>query len=229
MRCFLGYDPREAIGYFTCLQSILDTSPDVWVKPLWGTQGKGTNSFNLDRFRVPEQCNWAGWAVSMDGSDMLVRADLDELLKLKDPSKAVQVVKHEYRTRHERKYIGTEMEARNSHYPRKNWSSVVLWNAGHNAHFQHLHDIQHAIENFDGEYLHRFGWLDPSEIGELPAAWNHLVGELPPNPEAKICHFTLGLPAFDYYVDCEFAEEWRAVANRAVRGMQYDFQMPSRR
>lgn len=229
MRVFLGYDPREAIGYFTCLQSLLDTSPSVWVKPLWGTPGKGTNQFNLDRFRVPEECNWAGWALSMDGSDMLVRADLEELMKLKNPSKAVQVVKHSYKTRHERKYIGTEMEAANSVYPRKNWSSVILWNCGHMAHFRHLHDIAHAMENGDGEYLHRFGWLDDDEIGELPAEWNHLIGELPPNPNAKIAHLTLGLASFDYYADCEHADEWRSVARRAMRGMQYDFTGPSTR
>jgi hypothetical protein len=38
-------------------------------------------------------------------------------------NKAVAVVKHDYKTKHRRKYIGTPLEADNADYPRKNWSS----------------------------------------------------------------------------------------------------------
>ncbi len=42
--------------------------------------------------------------------------------------------------------------------------------------------------------MHRFFWLHDSEIGELPAEWNWLVG-LQPKPDApKLAHFTLGTP-----------------------------------
>ena len=230
MRLFTGHDARESVGWHVFVQSLIETSADyVLMPPLSGVQGNGSNAFTYSRFLVPQLCNHAGHAIFVDGSDMLLRADIRELWDMRDSSKAIQVVKHNYKTKHPRKYIGVELESENRDYPRKNWGSVVIFNAGHKSHFDHLHDIQHAIENFDGEYLHRFGWLDPDEIGELPADWNHVIGELPANPQAKIAHFSLGLPCFDYYADCEFAEEWRATASRAMRGMQYDFQMPSRR
>ena len=31
-----------------------------------------------------------------------------------------------------------------------------------------------------------------------------------PNPEAKLVHYTLGMPFFTGYAECEFAKEWRA-------------------
>jgi hypothetical protein len=47
-------------------------------------------------------------------------------------------------------------------------------------------------------------------VGELPAVWNHLVGYDEPDPEAKIAHFTQGIPCFPETKDSEFAEEWKA-------------------
>jgi hypothetical protein len=43
-------------------------------------------------------------------------------------ARPVQVVKHDYKTKFPRKYLGTEMESANENYPRKNWSSLILWN-----------------------------------------------------------------------------------------------------
>jgi hypothetical protein len=50
-------------------------------------------------------------------------------------------------------------------------------------------------------------WAD--SIGAIPPEWNHLVGYDKPNPDAKIVHFTQGIPAFKETWDCEFADEWR--------------------
>jgi hypothetical protein len=58
--------------------------------------------------------------------------------------------------------------------------------------------------------LHRFRWsrdLD-ADVGSLPPEWNHLVGEYPTNPDAKLVHFTLGGPWFPEYAQCEFADVW---------------------
>lgn len=156
---------------------------------------------------------------------MLARGDLDELWKLMDRTKAVQVVKHDYESKHERKYVGTELEADNSSYPRKNWSSVILWNCGHPAHREN----RSVLQGFDGKILHRFAWLDDELIGSLPAKWNHLVGEFDRNQYAKLAHFTLGIPGFDAYSECEFADEWRMYAGKALRGMQYSFPSHSSR
>jgi hypothetical protein len=64
------------------------------------------------------------------------------------------------------------------------------------------------VNTASGLELHQFKWLRDKEIGDLPIAWNHLVGEYKTNPEAKIVHFTLGTPCFARYRHCEFAQEW---------------------
>lgn len=152
---------------------------------------------------------------------MQVFGDIAELKALFNPRYAVQVVKHDYQPKSERKYIGTELEAANLPYPRKNWSSVVLWNCGHMAHFRAREQIREAVETGNGEYLHRFSWLEDKEIGDLPSDWNHLVGESPTNPAAKLAHHTQGIPGFTHYGDSEFSDAWKQAMLRVNRGMQY--------
>lgn len=132
---------------------------------------------------------------------MLVRADIMELFALADPHYAVQVVKHDHRPTELRKMDGQVQTA----YPCKNWSSVMLWNVEHPANRRLTLDF---INSAPGRMLHSFCWLDEEEIGELPAEWNHLVGVNPPNPDAKIAHFTLGTPDMLGYEESEFADEW---------------------
>lgn len=220
IRLYCGFDPREAIGFHTFVQSVIEnTKSHPAIISLSGDQQDGSNAFTYARFRIPELCGWAGWAIFVDASDMLMRADISELWEMRDQKKAVQVVKHDYQTKHQRKYVGTELETDNKDYPRKNWSSVMLINCGHKAHSDH----RDLLRGHDGPMLHRLSWLDDELIGELPAGWNHLVGEYQRNPKAKLAHFTLGIPCFDSYMECEFAEEWRDAAAKATRGMQYDF------
>jgi len=53
----------------------------------------------------------------------------------------------------------------------------------------------------------KFDWAQ--SIGELPAEWNHCVGYDSPNPQAKLIHFTQGIPCWPETQDCEHAETWR--------------------
>jgi hypothetical protein len=161
---------------------------------------------------------FAGFALFVDAADMLLRGDLQELWALKDPRYAVQVVKHDYKTKHQRKYIGTELEAENRDYPRKNWSSVVIWNCGHIAHWKAMDELKSK----DGAYLHRFGWLNDSEIGELPATWNWLADEYGPNPDAKLLHWTAGIAGFTHYSEAPHADEWKKTMLDVNQGMQYE-------
>jgi hypothetical protein len=223
---FCGFDPREAIGFSAFVRSVIEhTKSQVQFIPLTGEQKDGTNAFTYQRFRVPEICGFQGYAIFADACDMLALGDVRQLWDMRDQGKAVQVVKHEYQTRHPRKYVGTELEAPNEDYPRKNWSSLILWNCGHMAHSQN----RHLLRSFDGQILHRFAWLDDELIGEIPKEWNHLVGEYDRNPRAKLAHFTLGIPGFDAYSECEYADEWRAAVSSANRGMQYDMKRHSSR
>jgi len=97
------------------------------------------------------------------------------------------------------------MGAKNVNYPRKNWSSVVLWNCGHPA--NRVVTPSFGMEA-TGAQLHRFTWLDDHLIGALPIVWNWLPDEFGANPDAKLLHWTLGVPCFHEYADVPMAAEW---------------------
>jgi hypothetical protein len=90
-------------------------------------------------------------------------------------------------------------------YPRKNWSSLMLFNNQRCAAL-----TPEYVNSTPGLDLHRFAWTEDARIGELALEWNWLVGEYDYNPGAKIVHYTLGGPYFDEYRDCDYAEEWFA-------------------
>ena len=210
IRIFCGADQREAVGLPVFCSSVWrQASQPVSITPLGanvcGTDG--TNAFSLARFHVPRLCGYEGWALWMDGSDMLVLDDIAKLWALRDEKYAVQVAKHEYTPRHARKYLGTDMEAENAPYPRKNWSSVVLFNCGHPT----ACDLE-AIGLHTGPELQRFSWLPDDLIGALPPEWNWLADEDGQchAAKAKVVHFTNGLPAFPHYYDAPFAGLWRS-------------------
>lgn len=216
IRLYVGYDPREAAGFHAFTHSVIEhCDPAPSIIPLSGDQADGTNAFTYERFRIPERQAWAGWGLFMDGCDMLLQADLAELWALRDKTYAVQVVKHEYRTRHPKKYVGTELEAANADYPRKNWSSVMLINCAHKAHFE----ARAKLRENDGRFLHRFEWLKDEEIGELPIEWNWLADEHGENPGAKVLHWTAGIPGFYHYRNAPHAQLWRDAVRQVTRGM----------
>lgn len=212
IRVYAGFDPREAAGWNVFVRSLIQTSKDYSLIPMTGEESDGTNLFTYERFLTPERCGWSGWAISVDGSDMMLRAPIQELYGLQDRRYAVMVVKHDYLTKSPRKYVGTSLEADNHDYPRKNWSSVILWNCAHWAHFR----AREKLRSQDGKYLHRFGWLEDHEIGSLPAKWNVLVGEQPTSEADKLRHYTLGIPAFKAYEGTD-GGEWEGMRYLAER------------
>lgn len=206
---FIGYDPREAVAYHTCVNSIIrHATQPVAIHPVAlnlfadykETHGDNSNHFVYTRFLVPWLMHWSGWAIFIDG-DMIVRDDIANLWNLRESNKDVMVVKHDYKTRMPVKYMG----AKNEDYPRKNWSSVILWNCSSFPNRRLTPDfVQHAT----GSELHRFTWLDDERIGELPKIWNWLPDEFGPNEDAKLLHYTLGTPCFTEFKDTPMAEVW---------------------
>jgi len=206
---FVGYDPREAVAYHVCCNSIirLATAP-VAIVPLalnlmtdyQETHTDGSNTFVCSRFLVPYLMDYQGRAVFIDG-DMVLQSDILELFDLLDDQHAVAVVKHDYQTRSSVKYLGNA----NHNYPRKNWSSVIVWNCEHEKNRVLTPDL---VQHSTGSYLHRFGWLDDADIGELPQEWNWLPDELGANPNAKLLHYTLGTPCFAEYESVPQADVW---------------------
>lgn len=206
---YVGYDPREAIAYHTCVNSIIrNSSRPVAIVPValnlfkeyTETHTDGSNHFIYTRFLVPYLQEYTGHAIFIDG-DMIVRGDIAELWDMRDASKDVQVVKHDYQTRMPIKYLG----AKNENYPRKNWSSVILWNC---ASFPNRKLTPDFVQQSTGSFLHRFAWLDDARIGELPREWNWLPDEYGPNADAKLLHYTLGTPCFQEFADTPQGNEW---------------------
>ena len=206
---FVGYDPKEAIAYHTCVNSIIRlSSQPVAIVPLalnllpdyTETHTDASNTFVYSRFLVPHLMNYQGQAIYLDG-DMILRDDIVKLWQLQDSTKAVQVVKHNYKTCSNVKYLGNK----NEDFPRKNWSSVILWNCDNIAHRILTPEF---VAQHPGSYLHRFNWITDDKIGELPIEWNWLPDEFGINARAKLLHYTLGTPCFEEYATGPHTEEW---------------------
>jgi hypothetical protein len=179
-------------------------------------QRDGTNAFIYTRFLIPFLQGFTGWAIFADGADMICQADISELYALRDHYKAVQVVKHDYKTKHPRKYVGTGMEARNDDYPCKNWSSLMLINC---SHFAWRQMTPEKIAAMTGPELHRFSWMADEFVGSLPLEWNWIADEHGPNPDAKLIHWTAGIPAWPAYKDTPMADEWREAASKVTHAI----------
>lgn len=219
IKMVVGYDPREAVAYHVFCQTVLEkTTRPVLFLPLVQqsfegykeTHSDGSNSFTYSRFLTPYLMNYRGWAIFADG-DMVCNDDINKLWSMRDPQKAVQVVKHNYKTKSNKKYFGSK----NEDYPRKNWSSLVLWNCEHPE--NRIIDPK-FISQQSGSYLHRFSWLGDNLIGEIPVEWNWLAIEYPPDHSASLIHYTLGTPCFDEFRDSELAEHWHDALQRTLKG-----------
>jgi len=232
IRLFTGWDEREAVGWHTFVQSVLDTATaPIQIQPItptvaarYAVAAEGTNAFTRARFLVPHLCGYEGWAIFVDGADMLCRGDLAELWAYRDfkpasgqVKKDIWCVKHAYHSRFLQKYEGTEMEAENRHYDRKNWASLFLIDCA--SPFARLWHPDLIARRPLLELLQLSGFHD-DRIGALPVEWNWLVGEQVYNAQAKIAHFTLGIPGFSRYRGSDYAEEWFAALHRSKRGLQ---------
>jgi hypothetical protein len=214
----IGFDQVESTAWHTLVHSILSrSSKPIAVIPIKQSTLRGiytrerdpkqSNEFSFTRFLLPYLCQFQGWSVFMD-CDMLVRTDIDELFQLADDRYAVQVVKHDYSPANQIKYLGTVQYT----YPKKNWSSVMLFN---NERCRML--TPDYVNQAPGLDLHQFKWLqDDGLIGDLPLSWNWLVGEYPAGyqgieaNQVKNAHFTVGGPYFVEYAraNIDFAAEW---------------------
>ncbi len=208
-RVYIGFDARESAAAVVAVRSLHRYSPDAHATLLradrlrdggllrrlqdrrrgetWDLASNAACStdFAISRFLVPHLAH-EGTALFVD-SDVVFLADVAELFALADPRFAVQVVKHPPLTAAGVKMDGQTQAA----YPRKNWSSVVLWNCEHPANRRlALQDVNER----PGRDLHAFYWLADDEIGELPAAWNWLVNVTPRPDSPKLAHFTQGGP-----------------------------------
>ena len=218
IRIFIGFDERETAAWHVLCHSILAraTMPVSFVplslKNLGGLMWRAHNplqstAFSFSRFLTPYLSGYEGWSMFMD-CDMLLQRDIAEFWALRDERYAVMCVKHDHVPVETTKFLGAPQTA----YGKKNWSSVMLFN---NARCRAL--TPDYVNTASGLELHQFKWLaSDDEIGEIPSAWNHLVGYDAPRADAANVHFTIGGPYFDKYADCEFSDEWREERERML-------------
>ena len=103
-------------------------------------------------------------------------------------------------------------------YPRKNWSSVVLWNC---EHIKNKLITPEFVNTAEALSMHRFTWLDDNVIGELDVRWNWLVGEYDSPPlDIKNVHWTVGGPYFNEYKESDFSNEWFEERDKMLHCLQ---------
>jgi len=127
-------------------------------------------------------------------------------------AKAVYCVQHDYRPKETTKMDGAVQTV----YPRKNWSSLMLFNCDHPA-VQSL--TPEVVNRESGAYLHRLQWVADADIGALPVDWNWLEGwnEKPADGLPKAVHFTRGGPWFEQWQHVDYGELWCAERDAMLR------------
>lgn len=196
---FIGYDSRQPIAYQVAAHSVWkNASAPVSLTRLdlskLPVTRRGLTEFTYSRFLAPYLCDYKGTSIFLD-SDVLVRGDVVELLAhpLAEPKTPVFAVRG----------------------PRKfEWASVMVFN---NPLCQML-----TPEYVDNPKLNPLGFVWAHTVGALPSLWNHLVGYDAPNPDAKLVHFTQGIPVWTETEHSEFADEWHATMKASMSTCSFD-------
>lgn len=210
---FIGLDEPSEIAFQKCKTSILkhNTRYNISIHAINYNNVKEydrikdkyeSTQFAFARFFTPFISEYNGVSIFCDG-DFLFIDSIDNLLDLYDPKFALQCCKHEYKPNNLTK-MGGKLQ---SNYPRKNWSSLMIFN---NEHPKNKTLNPETINNQSGAFLHRFKWLEDEEIGNIPIEWNWLVGYYKENNnfKPKALHFTDGGPWLEEYKDCEYNKMW---------------------
>lgn len=232
-KVYIGWDAREAVASDVCSHSILKrTESEVDIKYLkhrelrksgifarpWLTDGPTggwidlidgrpfSTEFSHTRFLVPALNKYRGWALFMD-SDMIFLSNIDKLFSLCDDRYAAMVVKHNHKVTHE----SIKMDGRRQiGYNRKNWSSFILFNCGHQSNKVLTPEY---VNMKPGGDLHALSWLKEHEIGSIPFTYNFISGvspKLPPERGGRpdVIHYTEGGPWFEECPDVPYGQMW---------------------
>lgn len=206
MRVFIGHDSTQEINSRACTHSLNrhGVDPD-WVdlkrmrKMGYTRKEDGSTEFAYTRFLVPYLCGYKGYAIFCD-SDFIWR-DSPELMAPWVEDAPVYCVQHpKMEVASNTKFRGNK----NEWYPRKWWSSMMVFNCEHPDIIQNL-----TLENVNSKspaWLHRMEWA--SSVGSIPQEYNHLVRYYEHNEDAVAIHFTEGTPMYHEYRNDDYAEEW---------------------
>ena len=167
--------------------------------------------FSFTRFLSLYIWKYKGFTVFMD-PDMLCLCDVREIEQMFDPQYVVQVVKHEYVPRSPTKFVDLVQRPQLA-YPHKNWSSFMILN---NEKCRDVYTLE-TVNTLSGLTLHGFTNLRDTDVGSLPKEYNYLVGEDNQAEQAKIVHFTNGMPYAPGLNNCQYADVWNQELTEALR------------
>ena len=228
---FIGYDYRERAATNVLIDSLYqNSSVPISITPLITSQlvkqnlfyrkrdPKQSTDFSFTRFLVPHLMNYKGWAIFMD-CDMLCFDDINKLWLKKDDKYSLMCVKHNHIPAEKTKFQG-EIQ---SQYPKKNWSSLMLFNC------EKCKNLSiNYVNEASGLELHRFLWLEGDElIGGIDESWNFLIGvDNNDNHDLKnetknpsLVHWTLGGPWFkeQRLIGGKIATKWFASRDDSIK------------
>jgi hypothetical protein len=221
VKLFIGHDVKQTSICDACRLSIEDHS-EIKIETIhlnslegrglfWRHQAEGSTDFAFTRFLTPYLKGFYGYAIFCD-SDFIWNCDPLELLDQIDRNKAVSVVKHDI---HPSQIKPTKMDGqKQSWYPRKNWSSLMVFNCDHP--FTKRLTPQVVSESPAG-YLHEFKWCDDTNIGTIPHTYNYLVGYYHDIKEPKAVHYTDGGPWHPGYENVEFADRFNFYKEKVIQ------------
>lgn len=214
-KVFVGYTSYQDVVYQVAKNSIERHSKDVKCYPIVRsaledlgiyTRKRSENEsteFSISRFLTPWLAGYKGWVLFTD-NDVLCLEDINTLFDQADDRYAVMCAKHDHTPGG-----GVKLDGQlQTNYPRKNWSSVVLWNCEHPKNKFITPELVNEVSPL---YLHRFMWLEDSEIGGFSHEWNWLVDwySEPESGRPKMLHYTEGGPYFRNYQECGYAGLWK--------------------
>ena len=211
---FIGYDSSQDAAAHACRRSIVaqDTTvhveyikrSDLLENGLYWRQDHEYESteFAFTRFLTPYLKGYYGYALFCD-SDFIWRCSPRELLERVDPLDAVTVVKHNISPEQlkDEKMNGKKQVW----YPKKNWSSMMLFNCNHPKTRSLTPEV---VSESPASYLHGLEWTWDASVGEVDKTYNYLVGYYNDRIDPKVLHYTDGTPLHAGYENCEFAEEF---------------------
>lgn len=196
MKIFIGYDPRQPVALQVLMHSIYTrASKPVEITPLVLSQ-LPIQRTGLTQFTYTRYL--VPYLCKYRGQALFLDADmlvLDDIYKLEDicaPQMAPVCV-----VKNQRRF---------------EWPSLMYFN---NARCADL--TPRYIEEESPQSLQ---WA--TSIGEISAEWNHLVGYDEPNPEAKLIHFTQGIPCFEETKNSEFAEQWMNEMRQTITTVSWE-------
>ena len=180
MKVYVGYDSSnygQEVAYRVCKRSIENHNSSAEVYPIKIKElrdagiftrphdDKQSTEFTYTRFLAPFLSGYSGKVLFCD-SDFLWKSDVEDTLSYIRDEQSIACVHHEYTECHNK----TKMDGiKQEWYPRKNWSSLMLFNAEH----QDCKKLTKEVVSTESpRYLHRMEWTTDENIGSIPIEYN---------------------------------------------------------